>query len=592
MKRPILKWLIAFAFLNGSLLTAAEDRVIDLIERAQKGDADAQFNLGHKFYAGDGMPKDHTEAVKWYGKAAEQGLASAQFNLGNMYARGEGIPKDSTEAVKWYRKAAEQGLVNAQFNLGNMYSKGEGVTKDSTEAVKWWRKAAEQNFASAQFNLGVMYAGGYGVPKDSTEAVKWYRMAAEQNHVSAQFYVGVMYAIGEGAPKDSNEAVKWYRKAAESGLADAQGNLGSMYANGEGVPKDGVEAVKWYRKAAEQGEPLAQLNLGRMYASGRGVPKDSKEAVKWYRMASEQGHRDAQYYLGLMFATGDGVPKNTIDSMAWFYLAAASGDERAAELSRSGEASLGREMTLVAQQRSKEILKQIETTKRAETSATSKDSDAIILSTTETPKASGSGAIVSREGYVLTAAHVVIGASRVKIFTAQGTQTAIVLRIDEANDLAVLKLAAGTYPALPLVPSRRIRLGQAVATIGFPNVEIQGFSPKVTRGEISSLNGIGDDPRAWQISVPVQPGNSGGALLDENGSVIGVVVSKLGLKAAQATGDIPQNVNYAVKSTYALALLEPYLDGTAPEPNPSATKPKFEDMIAKAQQSVVLILVY
>ena len=88
-------------------------------------------------------------------------------------------------------------------------------------------------------------------------------------------------------------------------------------------------------------------------------------------------------------------------------------------------------------------------------------------------------------------------------------KTASVVRIDEANDLAVLKLNGGTYPALPVAPSRKIRLGQAVATIGFPNVEIQGFSPKVTRGEISSLNGIGDDPRAWQVSVPVQPGNSG-----------------------------------------------------------------------------------
>jgi S1-C subfamily serine protease len=207
-------------------------------------------------------------------------------------------------------------------------------------------------------------------------------------------------------------------------------------------------------------------------------------------------------------------------------------------------------------------------------------------------KASGSGIIVSNAGHVLTAAHVVAGASRVKVFTAQGLKTASVLRIDEANDLAVLKLAGGTYPALPVIPSRKIRLGQAVATIGFPNIEIQGFSPKVTRGEISSLNGIGDDPRAWQISAPVQSGNSGGALLDEHGNVIGVVVSKLGLKAVKATGDIPQNVNYAVKSTYALALLEPYLDSTAPEPSPSAAKPRFEDMVAKAQQSVVLILVY
>jgi hypothetical protein len=90
----------------------------------------------------------------------------------------------------------------------------------------------------------------------------------------------------------------------------------------------------------------------------------------------------------------------------------------------------------------------------------------------------------------------------------------------------------------------------------------------------------------------VQPGNSGGPLLDEDGNVIGVVVSKLGLKAAQATGDIPQNVNYAVKSTYALALLEPYLDSSTPDPKQPAAKPRFEDMVAKAQQSVVLILAY
>jgi hypothetical protein len=90
----------------------------------------------------------------------------------------------------------------------------------------------------------------------------------------------------------------------------------------------------------------------------------------------------------------------------------------------------------------------------------------------------------------------------------------------------------------------------------------------------------------------VQPGNSGGPLLDENGNLIGVVIAKLGLKAVKATGDIPQNVNYAVKSAYALALLEPYLDASAPAPKSADQKLRFEDMIAKAQQSVVLILCY
>ena len=555
MKRILTLALMLAGLLSAHVLFAADDQA-ELRAKAGKGDADAQFTLGVKYEKGEGVAKDSVEAVKWFLKAADQGLVRSQLTLGLLYACGYDVKKDSAEAVKWYRKAAEQGDADAQYFLGLTYATGEGVPKDSTEAVKWYRKAAEQGDASAQSDLGFMYRYGEGVPKDSTEAVKWYRKAAVQGNAAVQSSLGFMYATGEGVTKDSAEAVKWYRKAAEQGNADAQFNLGVKYDTGDGVAKDSVEAVKWYRKAAEQGGASAQGNLGSMYANGKGVPKD------------------------------------TIEGLAWSNIAAASGDEIFVKNREMLERRVGPDVTLAAQQRSKQILKEIEAAKRASTASTPKDSVASISPATDAPKASGSGAIVTTEGHVLTAGHVVAGASRVKIFTAQGMKTATVLRIDEANDLAVLKLAEGTYPALPVTSSRKIRLGQAVATIGFPNIEIQGFSPKVTRGEISSLNGIGDDPRAWQISVPVQPGNSGGPLLDEDGNVIGVVVSKLGLKAAQATGDIPQNVNYAVKSTYALALLEPYLDSSAPEPNQSAAKRRFEDMVAKAQQSVVLILAY
>jgi S1-C subfamily serine protease len=173
-------------------------------------------------------------------------------------------------------------------------------------------------------------------------------------------------------------------------------------------------------------------------------------------------------------------------------IAAASGDEAFIKFRGLLERRVGPDATLLAQERSKQIQKQIETA-RAVSSAQSKKRNDPFAAVDEAHKASGSGVIVSAEGHVLTAAHVVIGAGSLKVITAQGARTASVLRIDEANDLAVLKLATGTYPALPVTPSRRIRLGQTVATVGFPNVEIQGFSPKVTRGEISSLNGFGDD---------------------------------------------------------------------------------------------------
>ncbi len=560
---------------------------------AERGHAGAQHNLGASYAAGEGVVKDSAEAVKWYRKAAEQGDVSAQSKLGFAYFTGYGISKDSAEAVKWYRKVAERGDASVQLMLGGIFRYGDGVAKDSAEAVKWYRMAAEQGDAFAQFFLGTMYRDGDGVPKDSAEAVKWYRMAAEQGKAFAQSRLGSMYRVGEGVAKDSAEALKWFRLAADQGDASAQFDLGLMYGIGAGVAKDSAEAVKWYRKAAEQGNDMAQGNLGLMYDLGEGVAKDSAEAVKWYRKAAEQGNAKAQGNLGSMYSNGDGVAKDAIEGLAWTNIAAASGNEIFAKNRSLNERQLGPQATLLAQQRSKEILKEIEAAKRGVAAAPAlKAPTAAITPMAETPRFSGSGTIVSADGHVLTAAHVVAGAKSVKVVTVRGTTTAKVLRIDEANDLAVLKLVGGTYAALPVAASRTVRLGQTVATIGFPNIDIQGFSPKVTRGEISSLNGIGDDPRAWQISVPVQTGNSGGPLLDESGNLVGVVVAKLGMAAARATGDLPQNVSYAVKSAYALVLLEPYVDGGGAEGRPSSAKLRFEDMVAKAQQSAVLILVY
>ncbi len=66
-----------------------------------------------------------------------------------MYARGQGVPKDYSEGLKWFRKAAEQGDADAQLGLAAMYSQGKGVPEDDDEAIKWLRKAAAQGNAQA-----------------------------------------------------------------------------------------------------------------------------------------------------------------------------------------------------------------------------------------------------------------------------------------------------------------------------------------------------------------------------------------------------------------------------------------------------------
>jgi TPR repeat protein len=124
---------------------------------------------------------------------AERGDANAQYNLGVCYAQGDGVAKDEAEAVKWWRKAAEHNDAEAQYYLGICYVHGNGVAKDEAEAVKWYRKAADQNNAEAQHDLGLCYAHGIGVEKDEVEAVKWYRKAAGQGNPDAQFAVGFFY---------------------------------------------------------------------------------------------------------------------------------------------------------------------------------------------------------------------------------------------------------------------------------------------------------------------------------------------------------------------------------------------------------------
>ncbi len=104
---------------------------------------------------------------------------------------------------------------------------------------------------------------------------------------------------------------------------------------------------------------------------------------------------------------------------------------------------------------------------------------------------------------------------------------------------------------------RGVRPGDSIMVIGFPLKGLLAEDPSVTTGVVSALAGPGNDARLIQITAPVQPGNSGGPLLDEAGNVVGVVVSKLdALKVAAITGDIPQNVNFAIDARLAQQFLD------------------------------------
>ena len=119
-----------------------EGQIIEKKARAEKGDAEAQFNLAGLYFVGQGVDQDYAQAQKWLTKAAEQDLAPAEYNLGVMYEEGQVAAKDYKEAMKWYTKAAEQGDADAQNNLADMYEEGHGVPQDIVRAHMWYSLAA------------------------------------------------------------------------------------------------------------------------------------------------------------------------------------------------------------------------------------------------------------------------------------------------------------------------------------------------------------------------------------------------------------------------------------------------------------------
>lgn len=160
----------------------------------------------------------------------------------------------------------------------------------------------------------------------------------------------------------------------------------------------------------------------------------------------------------------------------------------------------------------------------------------------------GSGFFVSKSGHIITNAHV-LGEYRFIIAKDSDGKTyeLDVLAIDEQNDLALLQAAKKTE-GLPIMPAQSVAKGLKVYAIGYPQPGIQGTESKITDGLISSMTGLRNDNDSYQISVPIQAGNSGGPLVTDTGAVVGVIVATVNARKFFAiTGDIPQNVNFAIK---------------------------------------------
>ena len=205
--------------------------------------------------------------------------------------------------------------------------------------------------------------------------------------------------------------------------------------------------------------------------------------------------------------------------------------------------------------------------------------DESVISSTST----GSGFFVASDGLILTNSHVVEDAKEIFVTTSSGDRLAArIIAQSRSTDLALLKVPYANSAFLSLASANSASIGDDVFTVGYPSPALLGHEAKYSEGVINSLSGIQGDATFFQISAPIQPGNSGGPLIDRHGNVIGIVTATATVSAfLRETGTLPQNVNWAVKADYATLL--------APALRMSERTQENADPIQHALDNVVLI---
>lgn len=170
----------------------------------------------------------------------------------------------------------------------------------------------------------------------------------------------------------------------------------------------------------------------------------------------------------------------------------------------------------------------------------------------------GTGFVIDGNGAVVTNYHVVQQCAAVSFLLNGGDSTsATVIASDPMNDLALLRVGEKTKPAAIFQDPDHLRAGDDIIVFGYPLLGQLSSTGNLTRGSVSALSGLRDDTRYFQMTAPIQLGNSGGPVLNHQGRVIGIVTSKLNAaRELKQTGDISQNVNFALKA----AVLRTFLD--------------------------------
>ena len=333
-------------------------------------------NLADCYNYGKGVERDISQAVMWYGIAADQFHDSmASYRLGQIYLYGaDGIETDN-ELGHFYcnksfysfwneiKNSSFFNDLNSGFNelsyqikvpksdaykeylMGRMYLKGEGVEQDYFKSYQTFLLAAENGYTHANYYIGNQYYYGLGVNKDYEKAFSFYLTASEAKNSYADYRIAKMYLKGEGTNADIIKAEQYFLKAINR-VPLANYDLAKLYDNNpDTFQKSDNDIYSLYQKALDKllqqeqngHDVFNEIRIADMYLNGKGTDINITEAVKWFEKAAEQGNPDASYQLGYIYVTEKYNILN-INKSNKYYAAALNGYEKAEEKNSSATA--------------------------------------------------------------------------------------------------------------------------------------------------------------------------------------------------------------------------------------------------------------
>jgi S1-C subfamily serine protease len=482
-------------------------------------------------------------------KRVAKGDIDAEYELGQYLDTGRGTTKDPKKAMEMFTRCLMRKDPRGAFGLGGQYERGTTITQNNFP-VSVALYMLGQSLGGGSANLENIYR--IAPPRDVVLG-SWYGRILVKEFKAGKVDSTQLSAMGLRQLAESSSQNKSVKSVAKDGEQELQDGM-ALLAGGENQKSNYLVAYKKFIQAASYGQADALYCLGVFYDNGLAVSKNKSTAYVFYKLAATIAGED---YMKIAEKTLAPACRTDENEAAY---------KLAFDQIGSGKTNNDKFALVTG-------LKDVE-----EIVASNPEPNAPVANTTQVTFSefsnanlkvvgNGSGLIFNNEGYFFTNKHVVKDgkAFSVQIAGVGEMRRASLVATDPVYDLAILKIenwkgiseTGQPTPSL-LLSASNATVGSKVFTVGYPDTDLLNQSPKYTSGDLGSLNGPDWKAGSMLVTCPIQPGNSGGALVLENGQVAGTISSSVSPRYFAMTnkGALPQGLNLAIRIEYLRQLAE------------------------------------